>query len=466
MNKKKVVSMAVAMMMIASMLVGCGSAGSNSKSTPDPKASTDPKATEGTDTTGEKGKVYYLNFKPEQADQWGEIAKLYTEKTGVEVKIKTAASGQYEQTLKSEIAKKDAPTLFQINGPVGYQNWKDYTADLSNSKLYSWLKDQSMAVKGEDGGVYGIPYVVEGYGIIYNQEIMDKYFALDGAKVTSMDAINNFAKLKEVVEDMTAKKDKLGIAGVFSSTSFTPGEDWRWQTHLMNLPIYYEYKDKGVTDEEKITFDYANNYKNIFDLYINNSVTEPAMLGSKSVQDSMAEFALGKSAMVQNGNWGWGQVNGTEGNVVKEDKVKFLPIYTGVNGEEKQGLCIGTENFFSINSQASEADQKATLDFVEWVFSSDEGKNLVTNKLGFISPFNTFEEKDNPTDPLAKEVVRFMDNKDLYSVSWNFTSFPSQTFKDDLGARLLQYCTGDVKWDQVVSDTIDEWATEKEAIAQ
>ena len=464
MNKKKVVSMVLAMMMVASMLVGCGS--SNSKSTPDPSASTEPKETEGAGTSGEDGKVYFLNFKPEQAEQWDEIAKLYTEKTGVEVKIKTAASGQYEQTLKSEIAKKDAPTLFQINGPVGYQNWKDYTADLSDSKLYSWLKDQNMAVKGEDGGVYGIPYVVEGYGIIYNQEIMDKYFALDGAKVTSMDAINNFAKLKEVVEDMTAKKDKLGIEGVFSSTSFTPGEDWRWQTHLMNLPIYYEYKDKGVIDEEKITFNYAENYKNIFDLYINNSVTEPAMLGSKSVQDSMAEFALGKSAMVQNGNWGWGQVNGTDGNVVKEDKVKFLPIYTGVNGEEKQGLCTGTENFFSINSQASEEDQKATLDFVEWVFSSDEGKNLVTNKLGFISPFNTFEEKDNPTDPLAKEVIRYMDNKDLYSVSWNFTSFPSQTFKDDLGARLLQYCTGDVKWDQVVSDTIDAWATEKEAIAE
>lgn len=465
MNKKKIVSVALSMVMAASMLAGCGNSNSGSNASAEPKASETAKATASATAEG-NGSVYFLNFKPEQAEQWTEIAKLYTEKTGVEVKIKTAASGQYEQTLKSEIAKKDAPTLFQINGPIGYQNWKDYCADLSDSKLYSMLKDQNMAVKGEDGGVYGIPYVVEGYGIIYNEEIMEKYFALDGAKAKAMTEINNYAKLKEVVEDMTAQKDKLGIEGVFSSTSFTPGEDWRWQTHLMNLPIYYEYKDKNVSDEKEITFDYANNYKNIFDLYINNSITEPAMVGSKSVEDSMAEFALGKTAMVQNGNWGWGQISGTEGNVVKEDKVKFLPIYTGVAGEEKQGLCTGTENFFCVNSEASDADKKATLDFVEWVFSSDEGKDYVTNKLGFISPFNTFEEKDNPSDPLAKEVIRYMDNADLYSVSWNFTSFPSQTFKDDLGARLLQYCTGDVKWDQVVSDTIDEWASEKEAIAE
>ena len=98
-----------------------------------------------------------------------------------------------------EIAKKDAPTLFQINGPVGYQKWKDYCADLKDTDLYSWLRDKDMAVKDGDG-VYGIPYVVEGYGIIYNQAIMNKYFALSGAKATSMDEVNNYEKLLDIVE--------------------------------------------------------------------------------------------------------------------------------------------------------------------------------------------------------------------------------------------------------------------------
>lgn len=444
MKLKKVLSVVLVSAMVAGLAVGCGG---------------DKKADDG------KGTVYYLNFKPEVAEVWEDIAAKYTEETGVKVKVKTAASNQYEQTLKSEIAKSDAPTLFQINGPTGYNAWKDYCADLSDSDIYGMLLDQDLAIKDGDG-VYGIPYLEEGYGIIYNQEVMDKYFALDGAKAASMDDIKNYDTLKAVTEDMQARKDELGIEGVFASTSFSPGEDWRWQTHLMNLPIHYEYEDAGVTDEDEITFKYNENFKNILDLYLNNSCTEASMVGSKSVDDSMAEFALGKVAMVQNGNWAWGQISAVDGNVVKEDNIKFLPIYTGIEGEESQGLCIGTENYFSVNSEASEADQKASLDFVKWVFSSDEGKKMVTNDLGFITPFNTFSEEESPADPLAKEVIRYMSNSDLTSVSWDFQTFPSQTFKDNYGAALLQYATGSEKWDQVVIDTVADWKTEKEATAE
>lgn len=154
----------------------------------------------------------------------------------------------------------------------------------------------------------------------------------------------------------------------------------------MNLPVYYEYKDDSVTDKQEIEFKYNQEYKNILDLYVNNSCTKPSMLGSKTVENSMSEFALGKVAMIQNGNWAWGDIKKVSGNVVKEDKIKFLPIYTGISGEESQGLCIGTENFFSVNSEASKEDQEETIKFVEWLFNSDEGKQAVTNELGFIAP--------------------------------------------------------------------------------
>lgn len=411
-----------------------------------------------------KGKVYYLSFKPESDETWKEIAKAYTEETGVEVVVKTAAAGTYEQTLKAEISKSDAPTLFQINGPVGYQSWKDYCLDLKDTNLYSWLLDKSLAVTSGDG-VYGIPYVVEGYGIIYNDAIMQKYFALPSKEVaiSSTTEITNFDTLKAVVEDMTAKKSELGIEGVFASTSFAPGEDWRWQTHLANLPIYYEFLDKKISDSDTIDFTYSDNYKNIFDLYINNSSTDKGMLGSKSVADSMAEFALGKVAMVQNGNWGWGQINGVEGNTVKETDVKFMPIYTGVAGEEKQGLCTGTENFFCINSKASKADQEASIAFVEWLYNSEKGKDYVTNKLGFIAPFSTFKEDEKPTDPLAREVLRYMSDTSKVSVAWNFTAFPSQTFKDNFGASLLQYAQDKNTWEDVKAAVIKDWKFEKEA---
>lgn len=412
----------------------------------------------------DEASVYYLNFKPEAAETWEAIAEAYTAETGIEVKILTAASGNYEQTLKAEIAKRDAPTLFQINGPVGYSSWKYYCMDLSETNLYSWLLDKSLAVQDEEG-VYGIPYVVEGYGIIYNNAIMEKYFSLSSRSTSysSMEEINNFDKLKAVVEDMTKHKAELGIEGVFASTSFSSGEDWRWQTHLANLPIYYEFNDKGISDSDTIDFTYSDNFKNIFDLYLDNSCTPRTGLASKTVNDSMAEFALGKVAMVQNGNWAWGQVASTEGNVVKEEDIRFLPIYTGMSGEENQGLCTGTENYICVNSMASKEDQQASIDFIEWVYSSEVGKDYVTNSLGFISPFNTFSDEESPSDPLAKEILAYMANENLTSVSWNFTAFPNQQFKDDFGTTLLEYTKGELDWDTVIDRVRESWTEQKAA---
>lgn len=415
--------------------------------------------------------IYFLNFKPEIADKYKQIAEEYKKKTGVTVKVVTAASGTYEQTLKSEIAKSDAPSIFQLNGPVGYSNWKDYCADLSGTKLYSHLTAKNLAIK--DGkGVFGIPYAIEGYGIIYNNAIMKKYFAMSDkkAKITSVDEIKNFETLKTVADDMQANKDKLGIKGVFAATSLKKGEDWRWQTHLANIPFYYEFKDKnrsantittGLAQKE-VQFKYAENFKNIFDLYLTDSSTDKKLLGSKSVNDSMAEFALGQVAMVQNGDWAWSQISGTSGNVVNSDDVKFMPIYTGISGEEKQGICIGTENYFAINKKVSDSEQKASIAFLEWLFSSSEGKKHVTNDLGFIAPFDTFTDSEKPQDPLAKDVLAWQSNKNVTNVDWSFAAFPSQNFKDTFGAALLQYAQGNETWDKVVSTVKDTWKSEKD----
>jgi raffinose/stachyose/melibiose transport system substrate-binding protein len=183
-------------------------------------------------------------------------------------------------------------------------------------------------------------------------------------------------------------------------------------------------------------------------------------LGSKSVADSMAEFALGKCVMVQNGNWAWSQIKDVSGNTVKEEDIKFLPIYSGNADEKTQGLCIGTENFLCINKNASEEQQKLAEDFLYWLFSSDSGKKFVTEKLDFIAPFNTFKEDETPSDPLAKDIIRWMNNDTVTTIPWNFTIFPSQTFKDNFGAALLSYAQGSKTFDQVKSLVVDEWKKE------
>ena len=414
--------------------------------------------------------VYFLNFKPESATVYEELAKLYEKETGTSVKVVTAAANNYEQTLKSEIAKSDAPTIFQVNGPVGYNAWKGYCLDLKNSKLYSFLSDDSLAIK-EDDGVYAIPYVVEGYGIIYNDAIMQKYFELPNKKtdINNAEEIDSFEKLKAVVEDMTANLSALGIKGVFASTSLSSGEDWRWQTHLLNIPLHREFYEKdmksdaslSMLDAKEITYKYSKNFENIFDLYVNNSVTAKTLLGSKSVADSMAEFALGEAAMVQNGNWAWSQISGVQGNTVKAADIKMLPIYMGLEGEKGQGICIGTENYFAINKNASEEQQQNSLAFLEWLFSSETGKKYVTEKLGFITPFNTFSDTELPNDPLAKEISRYMADESVENIPWAFASFPSDAFKKEVGSALLDYVQGEKKWEDLKKIITDKWKSER-----
>lgn len=335
------------------------------------------------------GSVYFLNFKPEQEAAYQKIAEEYTAETGTEVKVVTAASGSYEQTLKAEIGKSEAPTLFQVNGPAGLITWKDYMADLTGTEIANQLNEDVPALTGDNGEILGVPFAVEGFGLIYNEEIFDKYFATDGAKVASTEEIDSFDKLKEVAEDMQSKKDELGIEGTFAATSLATGEDWRWQTHLANAPIWNELEDQGVEDSTNVEFKYNEEYKNLFDLYLNNSTVEPSLTPSKNVTDSMAEFAQGKVAMVQNGNWAWSQISEVDGNVVKEDKIKFMPMYMGLPNEGDYGLNVGTENYLAINANASEEDQQATKDFVDWLFTSDAGKTHVVEDLGFIAPFSS-----------------------------------------------------------------------------
>lgn len=414
----------------------------------------------GSSTSGDdaKGKVYYLNFKPEAADQWTALAKEYTKEKGVEVKVQTAASGTYEQTLKSEIAKTEAPTLFQVNGPVGYQNWKKYTADMSNTDVYKELANRDVALKDGDK-VVGVPYVMETYGLIYNKDILNKYFALDGAKATSMDEIDNFDTLKAVADDMQARKDELGIKGAFTSAGFDSSSDWRFKTHLANLPLYYEFKDDNVTEQPAmIKGTYLPNYKKIFDLYIADSTTDPTQLSAKTGDDANSEFALGEAAFYQNGTWAWTDLQKAG---MKAESVGMMPIYTGVKGEEKQGLATGSENYWCINDKASDADKKATEDFLSWVITSDTGKKSLSQDMGFTTPFKTFDDVkfDNPLTEAAVE-----DQKSgKTQVSWNFTMMPSEEWKNKVGQALLEYAQGTGKWDAVKTAFVDGWASEYEA---
>lgn len=434
-----------ASLMAGALLVGMTACSGNS----------DEKATGTNSSEAASGKVYYLNFKPEQADDWVALGKKYTAETGVPVDIQTAASGTYETTLKSEMAKSEAPTLFQVNGPVGLQAWQDYASDLSDTAVYKELNDQSVALT-KDGSPVAIPYVMETYGIIYNKSLLAKYTELPGAVVKSADEITSFPTLKAVVEDMQAKKDDLGIKGAFTSAGFDSSSDWRFKTHLANLPLYYEYKaDNIVGQPATLKGSYLDGFKNIFDLYINNSTTKKTLLSGKTIDDANSEFALGQAAFYQNGTWAYNDVKGKK---VKDADMGMLPIFIGGPGEENQGLTTGSENYWVVNSESSEADQKATKDFLDWVITSDTGRDELTNTMGFVTPFKTFGDYKS-SNPLVQADAAYT-AAGKTAVTWNFTTMPSEEWKNTLGQAMLAYAQGTGDWDAVRSAFVDNWATE------
>ena len=451
MKSKQTISLALASMMAAGLLAGCGStasstASSAAESTAASSEAASSEAAAPADTTA-AGKVYYLNFKPEQDEAWQALAKTYTEETGVPVTVVTAASGQYETTLMSEMAKSDAPTLFQVNGPVGLANWKDYCYDLTGSKILGDLTSDSYALKDGDATV-AIGYVIESYGLITNKTLLEK------AGYTT-DDIKSFADLKKVAEDITARKDELGFAA-FTSAGMDSSSDWRFKTHLANLPIYYEYKADGIGSTDAIKGTYLQNYRDIWNLYINNSTCDPKELSAKTGDDSRNEFLAGQAVFFQNGSWEYNNLVG-EGKFTDDD-LAMMPIYIGVGDEANQGLCTGTENFWCVNKNAKPEDIQATLDFMYWCISSETGTKAMAEEMGFVIPFKNAQESPN----LFVKQDAEMTAAGKTPVSWNFATIPSEEWKKGLSTALTMYAAdqSDANWDGVKSAFVDNWAVE------
>ncbi len=416
--KKKLVSVLLVTSMAAAMLAGCGNGGAD-----------------------ETGSVYYLNFKPEADEAWQALAKTYTEQTGVEVKVVTAAEGTYEETLTADIDKKDAPTLFQISGAVGYESWKDYCLDLSDSEVYKQLTSDDFAVKN-DNGVYGIAYVYEGYGIITNK-------ALLAEAGYSVDDIKDFNSLKAVAEDITARSADLGFSA-FTSAGLDSSSSWRFSGHLANIPLFYEFDEDGITSQPAtIKGTYLDNFKAIWDVYTQNATCAPSELSAKTGDDAVAEFVNGQAVFYQNGTWAYGDISS-----IGDDNIGYLPIYIGVR-DEKEGLSCGTENYWAVNSQASEADQKATLDFLNWVVTSDEGTSALANDMGFVSPFKNAKSVSNVLCNIMNQYVA----DGCYNVSWAFNFTPNtESWRAPVVSALAAYSAGTGDWDAVVSAYVDGWA--------
>ena len=399
------------------------------------------------DNTEATGSVYYLNFKPESDAAWQALAAEYTAETGVEVKVVTAASGTYSETLTAEMDKSSMPTLFQCGNQAGLDTWGDYCYDLKDTAVYKEMTTDDFNLFGENGEVFCIGYCYESFGIIVNKALL----AEAGYELSD---ITNFESLKAVAEDITARKDELGFAA-FSSAGLESSSSWRFSGHLANMPLYYEFRDDGVTSQPAtITGAYLDNFKAVWDLYINNSTCTPAELTTKTGDESEAEFGEGKAVFFQNGTWEYANLVDKFG--MNPDDLAMIPIYCGVDGEENAGLCSGTENCWAVNAKADPEDIQATLDFMYWVVTSESGTKMMAEQFG-PCPFKNAAEPENVFFSQANEYVA----NGNYTVTWAFNYTPNvDAWRAGVVAALTQYSVGGGSWDDVVTAFVNGWATQ------
>ena len=452
--KKKIVSALLVAAMAVTAFAGCGNNGDDGSTQAGGKA----------DKTA-SGKVYMLNFKPETDEAWKALAETYTDQTGVEVNILTAADGQYNTTLQSEMSKSDMPTIFTVGNTTAAQTWNDYTYDLKDTDLYNHLTDKSLVIN-YDNKVAGVANCYECYGIIFKKTILEGYCGMDGAVVKSVDEINNFDTLKKVADDINSRVDEINealgtdLTEAFASAGLDDGSSWRFSGHLANMPLYYEFKDDGcdlTAGEAEITGKYLDNFKNVWDMYVSDSAADPKTLNSGAL-NAESEFGMGEAVFYQNGDWEYANLtNPDNGYTVTAEDLSMMPIYFGVD-DANEGLCVGTENYWAVNKKAPQEDIDATLEFLNWVITSDEGRDAITNQMGLTAPFDTFTG-DYASKNAFAAMVNTYGAAGKTSVAWSFNATPAvDDWRADFIAPLTEYTERGGSWDDVKTAFVDQWA--------
>lgn len=438
---KKILALALSAAMALSLLAGCGGGKSGANSSNPGNA--------GTPTGGgETGRVYWLNFKPELDETAQALAKTYTDKTGVPVQVITAAAGTYKQTLTAEMDKNAPPTLFVIGNSEGVQEWGDYAMDLTGTAIANELNTDAYNLYDANGKLVSIGYCYECYGIIVNPDLVTK-------AGHSMDEIKNFDGLKKVVEDIHANAATLGF-DAFTSCDMDGNSSWRFTGHMANLEYYYEQEGKTWTEcPATISGKYLDNFKNLYDLCINNSLTAPNELATGG-HDAAQEFMDGKAAFTVQGSWEYAKYAPAVPNAT------MIPYYCGVAGEEKAGLNCGTENCWAVNANVSEADQKATIDFMVWLVSDPDASAKMVEQLGVL-PYKSAPESSNGFLADAAEYT----SNGCYVMNWATNYQPDvDNYRAALVAALNQYNSDQsaANWEQFRTAFVDGWAAQYNAV--
>lgn len=398
----------------------------------------------GCDSWQAPGKVRFLNGVPEAREAWQKLAAMYSELNGVEVVVQTVTADDCEAALKEALESEDAPTGFQFHSAREFETLRSHCLDLTGTALLGQMTTGDFNLADSNGAVRAIGYSYEAYGIIVNKTLLEQ-------AGYSLDAICDFATLEAAAKDIHSRSAELGF-DAFASSGLAPSSAWRFASDLASVPLYYEFRDRGVFGRQTdVTGTYLKQYRQIWDLYIRNSAADNLFLSSTTEHTSLEEFAAGKAVFIQHNASLYHELAASPYDM-DTNQLTMIPIYCGVEGEENAALCCNDKGYWAVNSAASEADRKATLDFLNWVVTSEYGIGILAEKFGGL-PFKAAETRSTGFYVNANAMIA----EGKYALTG--CTVDDEAWEDALAAALAEYAADltDESWAKVEKTFIENW---------
>ncbi|MGM0380310.1 MAG: ABC transporter substrate-binding protein [Bacillota bacterium] len=414
---------------------------------------TDQNDAEEANETKEKVVVDIFQFKVEIVEALEEAVELYEEENpNVEINLQTVGGGDdYGAALRAQFQSGNEPDIYNVGGPQDVSDWKSKLEDLSDAPWSDKLLDGVVSGVTVEDKVYGLPYNLEGYGLAYNKEIFEAA-GVDASNIDTFDALENALKTIQTQIDNGELQDKFPM--LEAAVSYPAKETWVTGLHSSNIAISNEFNSPINTFEsDTVGFEYSDGFKAYVDLMADYSKynDDKAKLNSVDYASQVDQgIAIERVAVIQQGNWIYGGVNEIDPEV--SEKLGFLPI--PLKGVKEDSIAVGVPMYWAVNSESDSADKKAAKDFLNWLYTSEEGKKLVVNEMFFIPPLEGYDNVQ-PSDPLAKDVLKYANEGK--TMPWVFMGYPSDWGMGVLGQNIQKYYAGKMTWDELVEDSKEQW---------
>ncbi|WP_026673937.1 ABC transporter substrate-binding protein [Alkalihalobacterium bogoriense] len=441
MGKRWFVGLAL-LLLLGFAVVGCSSSDSSTEDTPDATNTNEteeaPPATE-----GEEVSLEIFQFKVEFKDQFEALAKTYEEENpNVNINITTVGGGQdYGVALRAKFASGDEPDIYNVGGPQDVEDWIDSLADLSDTESASLALDGTLEGVSRDGQILGLPYNQEGYGLIYNKRVFEEA-GIDPSSITTL------ASLEEAVKTLDEKKEELGLDAVFALPA---AETWVTGLHLSNAFIAPEFNNDVIAafEASQLEFKYSDAMKKVLDLQNDYSVQPVVSLDySRQVEEL---FSLERVALIQQGNWVYNSIADMDPELA-QDGIGILPI--PVEGFKEDAIPVGVPMYWAVNKNSDDAKIAAAKEFLDWLYTSEIGKQTVVEDFKFIPAYEGYDSS-KISDPLAKEIYQYA--QEGRTIGWTFMGYPSSWGQDVLGVAIQKYLSDGQSWDDLVEEVKTAW---------